>query len=525
VKKKPTSDGEHDTIVAIITPPGEGGIAAIRIAGPQSGFYLQKHFKPAKKESKLSTPFLMRYGHFVNRHSEVIDEVTAVYMPAGRSYTGLQQVEIYCHGGRQIVTQILNELLASGARAAEPGEFTKLAFLSGRIDLTRAEAVAEIIGANTMLSYEAAREHLLGAYSEHINMLRQKIIDIISEVEASIDFPEEEVDTLEAENLIHSVDEIIGSIKELTETYTGGRIIREGYTVAIAGRPNAGKSSLFNLLLKQERALVTPTPGTTRDYLSEWIDLGGFAVKLIDTAGLRERGGPIEKAGQKSAMKIVSDVDLLVWIVDLSEKDWLTKWQADFNMVRKHTNILIGNKIDLLSNYRSLVKSAEMVMPKARLFTTETSSSVIARSEATWQSLKATKATRIRSPRSTARGGVARDDIGLMSQPPKGLVITPISCLTGKGISSLKKKLLECINERMPDLTSGVVVTSARHQQKLQAALKNLRRAKTKMKSGESPELTAFDLRQAAGAIDEITGKVYTEDILQRIFSKFCIGK
>jgi len=386
-------------------------------------------------------------------------------MPAGKSYTGLQQVEIYCHGGRQIVTKILNELLASGARAAEPGEFTKLAFLSGRIDLTRAEAVAEIIGANTTTSYQAAREHLLGAYSKHINMLREKIINVISEVEASIDFPEEEVDTLETENLIQSVDEIIGSINQLAETYTGGRIIREGYTVAIAGRPNAGKSSLFNLLLRQERALVTPTPGTTRDYLSEWIDLGGFAVKLIDTAGLRERGGPIEKAGQKSAMTIVSKADLLLWMVDLSEQYWEATLQADIPFLKKYVNLLVGNKIDLLKDYRKVLIQA------------------------------------------------------------KDADLTPISCLTGKGINSLKKKLLECINENMPDLTSGLVVTSARHQQKLQAALKNLHRAKTKMKSGESPELTAFDLRHAAGAIDEITGKVYTKDILERIFSKFCIGK
>lgn len=407
----------------------------------------------------------MRLGHFIDRHGDVIDEITAVYMPEGKSYTGLQQVEIYCHGGRQIVTRILNELMASGARAAEPGEFTKLAFLSGRIDLTRAEAVAEIIGANTTTSYQTAREHLLGTYSEHINKLRQKIIDIISEIEASIDFPEEDVDTLEEKRLIESVDEIIGSINQLAETYTGGRIIREGYTVAIAGRPNAGKSSLFNLLLRQERALVTPTPGTTRDYLSEWIDLGGFAVNLIDTAGLRGRGGPIEKAGQKSAMKIVSNADLLLWMVDLSERDWKVKLQADIPFLNKYVKLLVGNKIDLLKGSGEGVKRAV------------------------------------------------------------ALHLTPISCLTGKGINSLKKKLLECINEKMPDLTSGVVVTSARHQQKLQAALKNLRRAKSKMKSGESPELTAFELRQAAGNIDEITGKVYTEDILQRIFSKFCIGK
>ncbi len=420
-------------------------------------------------------PFMMRYGHFLDKHGAAVDEVTAVFMPAGKSYTGLDQVEIYCHGGRQVVTRILNELIASGARAAEPGEFTKLAFLSGRIDLAEAEAVAEIIGANTTTSYQVAKEHLLGAYSEHINTLRQKIIDVFSEIEASIDFPEDGVDTLDVKRLIESVNEIIGSIKELAETYTGGRIIREGYTVAIAGRPNAGKSSLFNLLLRQERALVTPTPGTTRDYLSEWIDLGGFAVKLIDTAGLREKGGPIEKAGQKSAMTIVSNADLVLWMVDLSERDWANKLGSDFPFVKKHNNLLIGNKIDIVPNYRKFV---DMRKSEPRGF-----------------------------------------------RPTDGSDFIPLSCLTGQGMTQLKKKIVRHISVAMPDLTAGVVVTSARHQQKLQAALKNLRRAKKKMKSGESPELTAFDLRHAATAIDEITGKVYTEDILERIFSKFCIGK
>jgi tRNA modification GTPase len=449
-------------------------------------------------------PFMMRYGYFLDKRGAAIDEVTAVYMPAGKSYTGLDQVEIYCHGGRQVALTILNEIVSSGARAAEPGEFTKLAFLSGRIDLTRAEAVAEIIGANTTTSYQAAREHLLGTYSEHINRLQQKIIDIISEVETSIDFPEEDVDTLEVKGLIESVDETIESIKKLAETYTGGRIIREGYTVAIAGRPNAGKSSLFNLLLRQERALVTPTPGTTRDYLSEWIDLGGFAVQLIDTAGLRGKGGLIEKAGQKSAMKIVSDADLVLWMVDLSERNWGNKLRLDFSFVKKHNSLLIGNKIDIVPDYRKLCGRL------ANLCGWQTSSSAPYYNQFVGQN-SGSSDRRMSEPQ------------GL--RPTNGQNLIPISCLTGKGISGLKKKLLECINQRMPDLTSGLVVTSARHQQKLQAALKNLRRAKKKMKSGESPELTAFDLRQAATAINEITGKVYTEDILQRIFSKFCIGK
>jgi tRNA modification GTPase len=468
------------------------------------------------------TPFMMRYGHFLDKNGAVIDEVTAVYMPAGKSYTGLDQVEIFCHGGRQVALTILNEIVSSGARAAEPGEFTKLAFLSGRIDLTRAEAVAEIIGANTTTSYQAAREHLLGAYSEHINKLRQKIIDIISEVEASIDFPEEDVDTLETRRLIESVDETIRSIKELAQTYTGGRIIREGYTIAIAGRPNAGKSSLFNLLLRQERALVTPTPGTTRDYLSEWIDLGGFAVELIDTAGLRGRGGPIEKAGQKSAMKIVSNADLVLWMVDLSEPDWTNKLGSDSHFVRKYPNLLVGNKIDLLKTHSKQTVSRGNIPALRRVGACPQPT----KRQGQALPLRGIKAKEFVGPNPPKAGS---SDIR-KSEPrgfrsTNGQALIPISCLTGKGINNLKKKLLERINEKIPDLTSGVVVTSARHQQKLKQAVKHLRAAKKKMSQSDSPELTAFNLRQAANAIDEITGKVYTEDILQRIFSKFCIGK
>ncbi len=474
----PSSEADFfdGTIVAVITPPGEGGIAALRLAGKKSLTYLQKHFIPASKESK-ATPFLMRYGHFVDRTGAVIDEVTAVYMPKGKSYTGLEQVEIFCHGGRQVINRIMEELIASGARAAEPGEFTKLAFLSGRIDLAKAEAVAEIIGANTSVAYRTAREHLLGAYSEHINLLRSNIVKILSEIEASIDFPEEDIETVQSPKLLRQLDKLIENITELVESYQGGRIIKEGFTVAIAGRPNAGKSSLFNLLLRQERALVTPTAGTTRDYLSEWIELGGVAVNLIDTAGLRKKGGAIEKAGQAQAKQLLKRADLRLWIIDLSEKNWEEKLAEDLPAIPsrertpqgtssvEHDILLVGNKIDLLCNVRAML------------------------------------------PRLRAHH------------------IVPISCKTKKGIKSLKKSLIERIDARMPDLTSGLVVTSARHRQKLQAALKSLHRAKRMIKAGESPEIPAFELRQAASAIDEITGKVYTEDILEQIFSTFCIGK
>ena len=383
----------------------------------------------------------------------------AVTMPHGKSYTGLDQVEIFCHGGRQVVLRIQDAIINSGARMAEPGEFSKLAFLSGNIDLAKAESIAEIISANTASSFRSAREHLTGAYSEHIGMLRESLIDIIAEVEASIDYPEDEIDPKEKEKLKTDIQKIIDNIKELIDSYKGGKIITEGYKIAIAGRPNAGKSSLFNLFLKQNRALVTSTAGTTRDYLSESIELEGYKVDIIDTAGIRKAGGLIEKEGQKSAQKIIKEADLVLWMFDLSQKNWKKQLNEDKEQYANCHNLLVGNKIDQINKVESEVD------------------------------------------------------------------FIPISCKTKKSISELKKEILTRIESKMPDMTSGLIVTSARHKQKLSKALLKLKDAQKKLQVDETPELTAFDLRLVVNEIDEITGKVYNEDILGKIFSKFCIGK
>lgn len=466
-KSRASSFGEDgDTIAAIITPPGEGGISAIRLAGRQSLSLLTKHYRSSiGKESEAFQPFLMRFGHFIDHQKKDIDEILAVFMPKGHSYTGQEQAEIFCHGGNQTAKKILNSLIKSGARAAEPGEFTKMAFLSGRFDLSKAEAVAELISANTEKSFEVAKEHLLGGYSGTVESLREKLIELIAEVEASIDFPEEEIEPQKQAELLMTLSEIENAVGELAASYQGGRIINEGFKIAICGRPNAGKSSLFNLLLKQERALVTPTPGTTRDYLSEWIELDGYAVNLIDTAGLRTGGGTIEKAGQSSARKIMKQSDLILWMIDLSQKNWQKDLESDLKSDWHKNVLLAGNKADKIKTGKSKKSVSD------------------------------------------------------------GLHIIQISCATKSGLGKLKKEMLKRVNDSMPDLTSGQIVTSARHQQKLKEALKRIKTTAIKLKQNASPELTAFDLRQAADSLAEITGRICNDDILGRIFSKFCIGK
>jgi len=461
-----TSDRE--AIAAIITPPGEGGIGAIRIAGAGSHEILAKLFQPIHGTIEKLEKFKLSYGHIVDNEGDVLDEVTAVMMPEGESYTGQEQAEIFCHGGMVVLRKILEAVYRTGARPAEPGEFTKRAFLSGRIDLTRAEAVAELIGSKTSYSYTAAKKNLLGEMSAYINEIRESAILLLAEIEAGLDYPEEYLETAEKEKLVTSCAALIAQIDDLAKSYRGGKIIREGFRVAIAGRPNAGKSSLFNLFLNQTRAIVAPIPGTTRDYLTEWIDLEGVAVALTDTAGLRKKSGEIEKAGQAAALEMMDQSDLIIWIGDISRKRWKSELEKDLSdFPYDHKLLVILNKADLVDDCKDKLEKVN-------------------------------------------------------ESGHEGLCL---SCKTREGFEGLKRALVERIQTDMPDLTDRLVVTSERHKQKLDLALKSFERGKELIETDETPELIAFELRQGIGAIDEITGRIYNEEILDEIFARFCIGK
>jgi len=414
--------------------------------------------------------FHMYFGFALDRDEEIIDQITLVEMPEGKSYTGQRQAEIFCHGGRFVLTRILKEIFSLGARPAEPGEFTRRAFLSGRIDLASAEAVADLVAAQTEYAYQTARQNLLGFFSEQIEDIRREVIAILAEIEASIDYPEEGLEAKTSRHIIDSLDRTIAHIGRLVDSYKAGRIIREGYKIAVAGRTNAGKSSLFNRLLNQNRALVASLPGTTRDYLTEWIDLDGMAVSLTDTAGIRATSSRLEKAGQKSSEEIVAEADLIVWIADISRPKWSGELKSDLDRLKDRQNIqIVLNKIDKIKRKNKLTDPSELPAD---------------------------------------RGEVAL-----------------ISCLTGAGLDDLRSMLIGRINETMPDTSERMVVTSLRHQAKLAEAQKSFTRASQGIRQGQTPELTAFDLRQGINEIDEITGKVYNEEILDEIFSRFCIGK
>lgn len=395
-----------------------------------------------------------------------------VRMPKGQSYTGQEQAEIFCHGGQFVLKRILREIFTHQVRPAEPGEFTKRAFLSGRIDLTKAEAVADLIASKTEYSYHAARGNLLGKMTDYIDAVRKGVVELLAEVEASVDYPEEDLEVGDKKRMLENIDEIISKAGELSESYRAGQIIREGYKIAIAGRPNAGKSSLFNLMLNKDRAIVAPTPGTTRDYLTEWIDLEGVAVSITDTAGLRAKGGQIEKAGQVSAYNIIRDSDLVLWMVDLTRKRWYSEMARDIaGLPTKNKVLVVLNKEDLLdeSGGIKLIKKTLDIRPR--------------------------------------------------------IEIAILSCKTERGFKNFRLSLIDRISRSMPDLTDRLVVTSARHKKKLDNFLKAFGRARKKIANGESPELIAFELRVGLNEIDEITGRVYFDEILENIFSRFCVGK
>jgi len=455
-----------DTIAAIATPLGEGGLAVVRLSGPQALTIADRGFVPVGKHSLRATAAMthtIHYGKIV-RGGTTIDEVLLAVLRAPRTFTREDTVEITCHGGILPAKLVLDALLKNGARAAEPGEFTRRAFLNGRLDLAQAEAVVDLIHARTELSLMAANEQLAGKLSQRINELRDEMMKTLAHIEAHIDFPDEDISPDTQDQLLERLDRGVAFMDELLRTASEGQILRRGIRAAIVGRPNAGKSSLLNQLLGHDRAIVSAIPGTTRDTIEETANIRGLPVVFIDTAGLREARDEIEQEGIRRSRESLGRAEFILHVLDASES--LTpadeKYLAEFAGKKR---ILVMNKVDL--------------------------------------------------PRK-------------LELPPEFQAASPVvevCCLGGQGIEALKDVIKELAWSG--EITAGMlqVMINSRHQDALNRARAAAQRTLDVLRAGETLELAAGELRIAANAVGEIVGKTTTEDLLDSIFSQFCIGK
>lgn len=493
--------GFDDTIAAIATPRGEGGIGIVRVSGARAIEIACQVFRSPRGVSLAELPtHTLTYGHVVRllpagdtsadtsedtsgragkktgkkteaqprdyEQSEQIDEVLLGIMRAPKTYTTEDIVEFNCHGGIVSLTAVLEVVVKAGARLAEPGEFTKRAFLNGRLDLAQAEAVAELIGSKTELSRKIAINALEGKLSENVNHLSDKMAGLLAEIEASIDFPEEELDFMKVEVQHQTARAIQADLTRLLETAEEGRLIKDGITVAILGKPNVGKSSLLNALVQRERAIVTDIPGTTRDTIEETINLDGIPMHLIDTAGIRQTADIIEQQGVLRSKAVINKAEFLLLMFDASQG--LT--EADVELLEtanSHKALLILNKTDL-----------PIVTPPDAL----------------------------RAHCSNKR-------------------VVQTAILEGKGLEALKTAMREELLGDAFVTGDSPIVTNARHQDALRRANAALNDAIESLTNAMPPELVAVDLHISLDALGDIVGKTTTEDILDRIFSQFCIGK
>ncbi|MBM4260706.1 MAG: tRNA uridine-5-carboxymethylaminomethyl(34) synthesis GTPase MnmE [Deltaproteobacteria bacterium] len=456
---------KEDTIAAIATPPGEGGVAIVRISGPDAERIARDIFVRKERNGAALDSHKLYYGKIRDPRSEkVLDQVLLTVMRKPHSYTGEDVVEIHCHGGAFVVRQVLQLVLAHGARQAEPGEFTKRGFLNGRMDLAQAEAVLELIQARTDKSAAVALEQMSGGLSKWVNELREELLDILAQVEAAIDFPDEDIELLQASELAQKLSGILEKIVIISNSYEYGRLLREGVRVCLCGRPNVGKSSLLNALLGEERVIVTPVPGTTRDVVEESLNLAGVRVVLWDTAGIRETDDQVEQIGVNLSRRHMQQADAVMLVLDGS-------------------TTLTGDDIGLIQSCNG--KKILAVINKADM-------------------------PQIISPESLAH----EFDIDQ---------VTVVSAKTGDGLDNLKLTLHDLIFS-----TAGeppVIVTNLRHKAALVRSEQALLRAAATLSLGHAPEFIAVDLNEARQGLEEIVGVIDNEAVLDHVFSSFCIGK
>ncbi len=468
-----------DTIAAISTPPGRGGIGVVRLSGPASldiAVSLFRSERLSPQSSVLSPrrlePGRAQFGHIVDpAGSQPIDQVVLTYFKRPRSYTGEDVVELSCHGSPVILRRVLELIIARGGRIAEPGEFTFRAFLNKRIDLAQAQAVRDVINSQTEYQARVATRQLEGALSKRLTPLKEAVVEIIVHLESSVEFVEDDISPEAVAGLADKLERTLEVLKEVAASFSFGRFVKEGFDLAIVGRPNVGKSSVFNRLIGSDRAIVTELPGTTRDALYESTSISGVPVRLIDTAGIRETADVVETIGIIRSRSAIADADISLVVLDASRK-----------LEREDTELL-----DSVPDARRIVAVNKIDLPN---FLDEN----------------------------------LYDETGVHISELYDNVVS-VSALTGSGFVELTAKIFERLSGDASAERDDIMLTDARQHAAVQRAIEQLSDARQLMIAGELEEIVLLKLRAGLEALGEITGETLTEDILGQIFSTFCIGK
>lgn len=469
---------DNDTIAAVSTAIGEGGIGIVRLSGAQALYIADKIFIPKKgKKASDFKSHTVHYGHIVRRltgaktakrkpQTEVIDEVLLTVMRAPKTYTKEDTVEINCHGGIQATKKVLDLAIKNGARMAEPGEFTKRAFLNGRLDLSQAEAVLDTIRAKTEASLKSAMDQLGGGLSRRVDSLIEVLSDMLAQIEASIDFPDEDIEPKSRKKISLEAARASEELRALIESHDKGMIIRGGVLAIICGKPNVGKSSLMNLLLKRDRVIVSPIPGTTRDAVEETVDLGGVPIRLVDTAGIGADKGLLDKRSADKTRSYLALADIALVVIDAS-RGIDSKDKEIFRIVKEKRKLVIMNKIDLSR----------------------------------------------------------RVNEGSIKKLSGGVDVVSVSVSKGTNIPLLEKKIPALVWRGGFSQDETAMVATARHKELLDKAQGCMISVVKALKGNYHPELIAIDLKEAIFELGLITGRSVSDDLLDRIFEKFCVGK
>ncbi len=457
---------QADTIAAISTPPGPGAIGILRLSGPQAVFVAEKCFKPlGPKGLREHAPRALVYGDLLDSGGQPIDRVLCTYSLGPSSYTGEDTAEFQCHGSPMVLALGLEALFAAGARQARAGEFTRRAFLNGRLDLAQAEAVGDLLSAQSREGARHAAGQLSGALSKKIGDIYSALVDVMAHFHAVLDYPDEDIDPFRMEELEVALANQEGELAALLVTCGRGKLLREGVPCAIVGRPNAGKSSLLNAMLGWDRAIVTDIPGTTRDTVEERCELGGVPLRLIDTAGLRDTSDPVEKLGVERSRRAMEEAGLIFAVVDMSAD--LTEEDREILQAVEETGrpwIFVAAKKDLVKNSRSI--------------------------------------------------GLAGGETPSVE----------VSALTGEGLDKLGKMVAELFPKE-DAVPYGQLLTNARQEETAGRAREAVRRAREALTAGFTPDALLTDVEEALSALGELTGQSVREDVTDRIFAKFCVGK